>query len=247
MADVGEAGQAATAMFPLNTTLLPGAAIPLHVFEDRYRALARHCVGQDEPLGVVMIERGSEVGGGDQRSTVGCLARVAQHMEMPDGRWMMVVEGTERIQVQQWLDDDPYPRAIVNPWPDAHEIVSAEQRANVVARVRRLRALAVELGMLSASAEIDAELEEMVRDEPDDSSTASSAAPGAAHEGGFGTAGSNGLPAAWTFRLCGLVPAGPYDRQQLLGAHGPASRLVLLATMLDDLETLLEARLSGDL
>ena len=45
--------------------LLPGAMLPLHVFEDRYRALVEHCLDHEGEFGVVLIERGSEVGGGD--------------------------------------------------------------------------------------------------------------------------------------------------------------------------------------
>jgi Lon protease-like protein len=107
-----------TPMFPLGTVLLPTAVLPLHVFEPRYRALARRCVDGDEPFGVTLIERGHEVGGGDVRTDVGCLARIVQHRELPDGRWGLACVGTERIRVDEWLPDDPYPRAIVTPWPD---------------------------------------------------------------------------------------------------------------------------------
>ena len=54
-------------MFPLGTVLFPHAALPLHLFEERYRALAEACLRGDGRFGVVLIERGFEVGGGDQR------------------------------------------------------------------------------------------------------------------------------------------------------------------------------------
>ena len=107
-----------TPMFPLGTVLLPTAVLPLHVFEPRYRALARRCVDGDEPFGVTLIERGNEVGGGDVRTDVGCLARIVQHQELPDGRWGLACLGTDRIRVTEWLPDDPYPRAVVTKWPD---------------------------------------------------------------------------------------------------------------------------------
>ena len=56
-------------MFPLGTVLLPGAVLPLHVFEPRYRQLVQDCLAGEPEFGVVLIERGSEVGGGDQRAT----------------------------------------------------------------------------------------------------------------------------------------------------------------------------------
>src|SRR3984885_12142090 len=79
-------------MFPLGTVLFPHAVIPLHVFEPRYRALMRHCLDADRRFGVVLIERGSEVGGGDQRASVGTQGVITRAAELPDGRW--VLEGT---------------------------------------------------------------------------------------------------------------------------------------------------------
>ncbi|WP_415830929.1 LON peptidase substrate-binding domain-containing protein [Janibacter anophelis] len=54
-------------MFPLGTVLLPGNPLPLQVFEPRYLAMLRDIAGGDGRFGVVLIERGFEVGGGDQR------------------------------------------------------------------------------------------------------------------------------------------------------------------------------------
>ncbi len=106
-------------MFPLETTVLPSTVLPLHIFEERYRALARFVAAGDEPeFGVAMIERGREVGGGDVRSDVGVVARIVQAEEFPDGRWTVVAVATRRIRVEGWLPDDPYPKALVLDWPD---------------------------------------------------------------------------------------------------------------------------------
>ncbi|MEY3360946.1 MAG: hypothetical protein RL531_665, partial [Actinomycetota bacterium] len=80
-------------MFPLGTALLPGAMLPLHVFEERYRALVEHCLARDGEFGVVLIERGSEVGGGDRRFAVGTLARIVEAGRFPDGRYALVATG----------------------------------------------------------------------------------------------------------------------------------------------------------
>ena len=108
-------GPAVIAMFPLGSVLLPTMVIPLHVFEDRYREMMRVITaGDGEPdFGVAMIERGSEVGGGDARARFGCVARVLDAEEQPDGRWHVVAVGTRRIEVVRWLNDEPYPRADV--------------------------------------------------------------------------------------------------------------------------------------
>ncbi|MGH9021739.1 MAG: LON peptidase substrate-binding domain-containing protein, partial [Acidimicrobiia bacterium] len=96
-------------MFPLGTVLVPFAHLPLHVFEPRYLALARDCLAGDQEFGVVLIERGSEVGGGDVRFSIGTVARITQASLLPDGRFLLDTVGTRRVRVDAWLGDDPYP------------------------------------------------------------------------------------------------------------------------------------------
>jgi Lon protease-like protein len=137
-------------MFPLGSVLLPGVLLPLHVFEPRYQALVRDCLGTtDKEFGVVLIDRGSEVGGGDSRSDVGVVAKVLQVAAMEGGRFAVVTVGTRRIKVAQWLPDDPYPRADVEDWPDEPADVPPERIASTAARARRCAGLAVEMGDLS--------------------------------------------------------------------------------------------------
>ena len=57
-------------MFPLGTVLVPKAVVPLHVFEPRYQTMLVDVMAGDRKFGVVLIERGSEVGGGDVRTDV---------------------------------------------------------------------------------------------------------------------------------------------------------------------------------
>ena len=131
------AGPVEVPMFPLGSVLLPSTAISLHVFEERYRALARRCVAGDRRFGVVLIERGSEVGGGDVRFDVGTRARIAEAVELDDGRWVMAVVGEDRVRVRRWLADDPYPRAEVEPCPDTPAgpgAVEGRDRLDVVLR-----------------------------------------------------------------------------------------------------------------
>lgn len=100
-------------MFPLGTVLFPHAPLPLHVFEPRYRAMVRDVLDGDGEFGVVLIERGHEVGGGDVRFSVGTLARLLQCTPLPDGRYALMAYGTALMRVEEWLPDDPYPRAEV--------------------------------------------------------------------------------------------------------------------------------------
>jgi Lon protease-like protein len=105
-------------MFPLGSVALPGVALPLQVFEPRYRALVMTCLTEDRLFGSVLIDRGSEVGGGDHRCDAGSLIRIIQSEELPDGRWAVVGIGVERLRIVEWLPDDPFPRCIAEAWPD---------------------------------------------------------------------------------------------------------------------------------
>ena len=143
-------------MFPLGSVLLPSTAISLHIFEPRYRALARDCMEGDRRLGVVLIERGSEVGGGDVRFDVATRATIAEAVELDDGRWLMVLIGEDRVRVQRWLPDDPYPRAEVAPCEDRPPGPSASTRRNELDDLlRRVVAQKIELGEAAADMTVD--------------------------------------------------------------------------------------------
>lgn len=134
-------------MFPLGTVLLPGVVLPLHVFEPRYQQLVRDCLDTTHhEFGVVLINRGSEVGGGDTRADVGVVARMLQVAALDDGRFGVMTVGTRRIRVTRWLPDDPYPRADVEEWPDGEAEVPNERLEAIVGRAKRCAGLAVEMG-----------------------------------------------------------------------------------------------------
>ena len=134
--------------FPLRSVLFPSMVLPLHVFEPRYRTMVHDLLEGDGRFGVVMIERGSDTGGEDHRSSYGTVARIMESEEYPDGRWGLITVGVERFRVNRWLDDDPYPRADIEIWPDAEPDGIDETRfAEVENRFRRCMALASEMGI----------------------------------------------------------------------------------------------------
>jgi uncharacterized protein len=143
-------------MFPLGTVLVPSAGLPLHVFEPRYRALVHDCLAADREFGVVLIERGSEVGGQDVRTDAGTIARIIEAQELPDGRWAIVAAGVRRLRVAAWLPDDPYPLAEVEDWPDPMPRAGfAEALADCTALLRRTLGLAAEAGDTAAPATVE--------------------------------------------------------------------------------------------
>ncbi len=108
-------------MFPLGSVLFPAMPLALRVFEERYLKMMGSILEDDEPrFGVVLIERGSEVGGGDKRFHIGTLARVLQ-VEAPDGPLQVMARGGDRFSVTKWLDDEPFPRAEIEFLPELDE------------------------------------------------------------------------------------------------------------------------------
>jgi Lon protease-like protein len=200
-------------MFPLSTVLFPCAHLSLHVFEERYRGLMADCLAGDQRFGVVLITRGSEVGGGDQRVDVGTVAQITDFRELADGRMLVAAQGTTRFVVEQWLEERPHPRALVGELPldrrdgDAQKVGRAEQV------VRRLRSLASELGSL----------------------------PALPHDLDIGAGLENAEQTGWC--LCDLAPLNLLDRQRLLAAGSLSDQMELLcelsAAMADDVVSLL--------
>jgi Lon protease-like protein len=133
-------------MFPLGTVLLPQMLLPLHVFEPRYRELTTDVLAGDRRFGVVLIERGPEVGGGDIRTGVGTVAEVVRAEQLDEDRWLVVAVGTRRFRVVEWLPDDPYPRARVEDWPDPFVPVPSGTVDRVRSRLERVLRLVRELG-----------------------------------------------------------------------------------------------------
>jgi Lon protease-like protein len=96
---------------------------------------------------VVLIERGSEVGGGDVRFDVGTRAVISDAVELDDGRWILILTGEERVRVRRWLPDDPYPRAEVVACVDAPAGPEADGRRDELERLlRTVLAQKAELG-----------------------------------------------------------------------------------------------------
>jgi len=204
-------------MFPLESVLLPGSLLPLHVVEERYRVMTQECLAGDRTFGVVLIERGREVGGGDERVDVGTAAIIEEVAELVDGRFALICRGTARLHVVAWLPDDPYPVAEVEIAGDEGPVDPSEL-ARAEASVRRAWALLSELGV----------------DSPLD--------PGLA-VGALTAELSDSATEAWAW--CALAPLTALDRCRLLEAAGHAERLELLCDLTDGVAADARGLLSG--
>jgi len=146
-------------LFPLGTVLFPGLVLPLHVFEERYRALIRDLDERDEEereFGVVAIKKGWETGQGRGDGSpsvfhdIGCTAQVQQVKPLPDGRFDVVTVGRRRFKIVS-VDESaaPYLTADVH-WLDEADSRPAELDRLVPAVLDRfqsyLRLLRPEVG-----------------------------------------------------------------------------------------------------
>ena len=116
-------------LFPLNVVLFPGMALPLHVFESRYRRMIADCLADRAPFGVVLAESEGEGGGADVGepvvwARVGTLARIADYEKLPDGRYNLLAKGTRRFAVLQLNPGKAYLTATVRPFQDEDEGVT---------------------------------------------------------------------------------------------------------------------------
>jgi len=96
-------------LFPLGSVLFPGALMPLHIFEPRYRLLIRRCIDRQRPFGIVLIRRGSEIGPSAEPYAVGTEAKIVAESLLPDGRSYIVTRGERRFAVETLMPEvEPY-------------------------------------------------------------------------------------------------------------------------------------------
>ncbi len=131
-------------MFPLTSVLVPGMPLRLHVFEPRYLQLLRDVWPSPGEFGVVLIERGQEVGGSDQRFSMGTVARIGGLTGSGEDLDLAAL-GDRRLRVLRWLPDDPYPAAEVEYLPEpAWSDADAPLLTRAEKTVRRALAVASE-------------------------------------------------------------------------------------------------------
>lgn len=143
-------------MFPLGSVLFPSMPLTLRIFEERYLKLLGDLMSSDTPeFGVVLVSRGSEVGGGENRMTVGTIASVTE-IGTTDEFLGLESFGSRRFLVNDWLPDDPYPIADIEFIPDLmwdDNLMPA--LVHLESQVRKLLSLASEFGDLVFGADIE--------------------------------------------------------------------------------------------
>ncbi|WP_454788266.1 LON peptidase substrate-binding domain-containing protein [Mycolicibacterium lutetiense] len=202
-------------MFPLEVAMLPGQELPLRIFEPRYVAMVGDCMAMSEPsFGVVLISAGREVGGGDRRCDVGALAKIVDCQEFGAGKYRLLCVMGERIRVQRWLDDDPYPRAEIELWPD--EPGDPADTARISDVEDRMVALLDRIGEARGTPIRSREIVESAGVDPE-----------------------NHL-----YALAARLPMGQADRYSLLAAPSEAARVEVLSEAVDSVTAMVEFQLS---
>ena len=95
-------------LFPLNTVLFPGATLPLHIFEERYKLMIRACIEEQRPFGVLLIRKGYEVGQTAEPFEVGTTAHIARVDHLDEGRLNLICLGGQRFRTVGVISQDPY-------------------------------------------------------------------------------------------------------------------------------------------
>jgi Lon protease-like protein len=111
-------------LFPLSVVLFPGMALPLHIFERRYRDMAADCLADQAPFGVVLALEGQDLADEVVPARVGTLARIADYEQLPDGCYNMLALGTSRFEVIDYKTSKAYLVGIVRPLRDHIETAS---------------------------------------------------------------------------------------------------------------------------
>lgn len=119
-------------LFPLNNVVLfPGMPLPLHIFEERYKAMIGDCAQREEPFGVLLIKEGNEVGEPAAPHSVGTTARIMQVQRLEEGRLNILTRGEQRFELLETVQTVPHLVGLVRYIEDEEGTVSTTTIAGV--------------------------------------------------------------------------------------------------------------------
>lgn len=114
-------------LFPLDLVLFPGAALPLHIFEERYKQMVASCMDGDESFGVVRAKS-------EGLAVIGCTAKIVAVLNRyPDGRMDILCEGGERFEIEVLDNSRAYLQAEVDTFDDDGPEATRVQREQCLA------------------------------------------------------------------------------------------------------------------
>ena len=95
-------------LFPLNVVLFPGMPLPLHIFEERYKAMIGNCIDRQAPFGVVLIKEGKEVGDPAEPFHIGTAARILKVQHLDEGKLSVLTSGERRFEIIELTQHLPH-------------------------------------------------------------------------------------------------------------------------------------------
>jgi hypothetical protein len=128
-------------LFPLpNVVLFPGVFLPLHIFEERYRALTRDALAGDRIIGMTLLRPGFE---GDYNGRppiypVGCAGVISHSDRLPDGRYNIVLHGLSKFRIVEEMTDGEYRRARVDALTELTDAAGQGQIKDLRTRIEGL-------------------------------------------------------------------------------------------------------------
>jgi len=177
--------------FPIHAVLFPHLPLPLHVFEERYRAMATDLMAEGSPFGrrfvVSMITDGPEVGGDAATQRIGTICEIHSAEQFPDGRWLLLVVGVARARLGEVDRSGPYALVDVDPIAEpagesADQLLPRVQAAldAYMATVKRFVARTASVGHAQEQSDVTASLDQVLKPIrlPDDPVAASYAVGG---------------------------------------------------------------------
>jgi Lon protease-like protein len=134
-------------LFPLpNLVLFPNIAVPLHIFEERYKLMINACIDQREILGLVLLRSGATEETEEVIHRVGVAARITDVERLDDGRMNILCEGESRFRISRFTQQTPFWKGSVQYFEEETERQSVESLYEDVAKLyRRVAALSSDL------------------------------------------------------------------------------------------------------
>ena len=107
-------------IFPLpNVLLFPNMALPLHIFEERYKRMVSDCLQGDRLLGLFLLQAGWDAEGATPTPyDIGGMGRITRAVRYPNGSMDILLSGLARVHVLRYVQQKPYLIAEVEVWPD---------------------------------------------------------------------------------------------------------------------------------
>ena len=250
-------------LFPLHTVLCPGIALPLHIFEPRYRLMIERCIEHAAPFGIVVIRAGQEVGATEVAiAGVGTFAEIREATRLPDGRYDILVVGSGRFAVDS-VDPEKEPYLVAEVTGIEDEVGDLATATSLAARAMRrfvayLQLLQPMEGETAEEIDVRVEIE---TEEPPETEAAGPTEPAGSAEPTPATAeevseipGAAGEedperaarleeaarrlvipddPTVLSYLLSGIIQVDTTRRQQLLEAETTEERLLVLDQLID--------------